>query len=340
MTKGSKDQLLAEINSYDNWTTESSDGTLVLPLSSESYEITTAPVYVPTIVKLTSTSGSVNENAGQVPVSIEIVNAYPEDSTAVQLVFSGDNSADFNSFVSDTVVFAKGVSEAQSAIIPILNDTEPEGEETFTFTLRNVTGGYQSSIGADSVFTLTVVDDDLGDFSFVYNELHIDPASDITGDANGDGTRNAIEDEFIELINTGSSAFDLSGYYMTDDSEPNLASRHTFPTGTIVDAGQAVVVFGGGTPTSPTNFGGAVVQTASEDNGGVALGNSGKTLYIKNSDGLTVLSQAYDGSQGSVNQSVTRSPDLTGDFVSHSGVAVANGALSVSYTHLTLPTKA
>ena len=167
VTKGSKDQLLAEINSYDNWTTESSDGTLVLPLSSESYEITTAPVYVPTIVKLTSTSGSVNENAGQVPVSIEIVNAYSEDSTAVQLVFSGDNSADFNSFVSDTVVFAKGVSEAQSAIIPILNYTEPEGEETFTFTLRNVTGGYQSSIGADSVFTLTIVDDDLGDFSFV-----------------------------------------------------------------------------------------------------------------------------------------------------------------------------
>ena len=50
----------------------------------------------------------------------------------------------------------------------------------------------------------------------IFNELHIDPASDITGDANGDGTRDAIADEFIELVNNGSSAFDLSGYYLTD----------------------------------------------------------------------------------------------------------------------------
>ena len=82
-------------------------------------------------------------------------------------------------------------------------------------------------------------------------------------------------------------------------------------------------MFGGGIPTSPTNFGGAVIQTASENNGGVALGNSGKTLYLKNPDGLTVLSQTYTGAQGSINQSITRNPDLTGDFVSHSGVAEA-----------------
>ena len=48
---------------------------------------------------------------------------------------------------------------------------------------------------------------------------------------------------------------------------------------------------------------------------------------IKNPDGLTVLSQVYDASQGGINQSITRSPDLTGGFVSHSGVTSANGAL-------------
>ena len=67
----------------------------------------------------------------------------------------------------------------------------------------------------------------------IFNELHIDPASDITGDANGDGTRDAIADEFIELVNNGSSAFDLSGYYLTDSEEPNSAARHIFPQGTI-----------------------------------------------------------------------------------------------------------
>ena len=327
VTKGSKEQLLKEINSFENWSIESSDGNLILPLSNESYEITAEAVYVPTLVKLTSTSGSVKEDAGTLTVSIDIVNPYELDSTAVQLVFSGTDSTDFNNFISDTVVFAKGVSAAQTATIPILDDTDAEGEETFTFTLRNVTGGYQSSIGADSVFTLTVIDDDLADFSFVYNELHIDPANDISGDANGDGTRDSKEDEFIELVNTGSTAFDLSGYYMTDNTEPNLAPRHIFPTGTVVDSGQAIVIFGGGIPTSPTNFGGAVVQTASENNDGVGLGNDGKTLYVKNSDGLTVLSQAYDATQGNANQSTTRSPDITGGFVSHSGVTAANGAL-------------
>ena len=76
---------------------------------------------------------------------------------------------------------------------------------------------------------------------------------------------------------------------MTDDSEPNLALRHTFPAGTIADAGQ-VVVFGGG-PHLPTNFGGAVVQTASEDNGGVALVIVERHFTSK-IYGLTVLSQA------------------------------------------------
>ena len=332
VTTGSREQLLAEINSADNWVTSASssdahgDGSTMLPLSSEAYVVTASPVYVPTVVKLTATSGSVNESAGPMMVSVDIVNPYPLDSTTVELVFVGTDSTDLSNFVSDTIIWGPGQTDSQSASIPILNDTDIEGEETFTFKLRNVTGGYQSSIGSDSIYTLTILDDDL-DFSFVYNELHIDPASDITGDANGDGTRNAIEDEFVELVNTGAAAFDLSGYYMTDNAEPNLASRHTFPQGTVVDAGQAIVVFGGGTPTSPTNFGGSVVQTASEDNGGVGLGNSDRTLYIKNADGLTVLSQSYDASQGNINQSITRSPDLTGNFVTHSGVLAANGNL-------------
>ena len=59
-------------------------------------------------------------------------------------------------------------------------------------------------------------------------------------------------------------------------------------------------MFGGGVPTSPTNF--------NKYLSGVALG-------IYNPDGLTVLSQTYTGAQGSINQSITRNPDLTGDFV-------------------------
>ena len=281
----------------------------------------------PTSVFLSTNEGSISEDGGSFNVTVQISDPSADSATVVQLVYTGTDSTDIGNFISETITFPAGSSTSQNASIPIYNDTDAEGEETFSFELQNISGGYQSSIGSPSIFTLTINDDDLAEFNFVYNELHIDPASDITGDANGDGTRDAIQDEFIELVNTGSSSFDLSGYYLTDETSPDLAARHIFPSGSIVDAGMPIVIFGGGVPNSPTNFGGAIVHTASENNGGVALGNSGKTIYIKNAEGLTVLSHTYTANQGSANQSVTRNPDLTGDFVSHSGVASANGAL-------------
>ena len=293
------------------------------PFPYEGYSSDTSP----TSVYLQASEGSVDESAGTYAVSVLIADPSPDSATVVHFVYTGSNPFDINNFTSDTLTFPAGSSAAQTVNIPIKNDDTPEGEVSHTFALQNLSGGYQSALSSPNTFTLTILDDDLGEFNMVFNEMHIDPASDITGDANGDGTRDAIADEFIELINNGSSAFDLSGYYLTDSEEPNSAARHIFPEGTIVDAGQAVVVFGGGIPVSPTNFGGAIVHTASENNGGVALGNSGRTVMVKNSDGLTVLSQAYDAAQGGINQSITRSPDITGTFVSHSGVSAANGAL-------------
>ena len=61
------------------------------------------------------------------------------------------------------------------------------------------------------------------------------------GDANGDGTREAQEDEFIEFVNLGGS-LDLSGYSVHD----NAQERHVFPQGTIIPSGGILVLFGGG----------------------------------------------------------------------------------------------
>ena len=282
---------------------------------------------VPTSVFFDETDAAVSETAGTYNMKVMISDPSADSATVVHLVYTGSDSTDIGGFTRDTLTFPAGSSDPILASIPITDDSKVEGEEILSFELQNISGGYEASIGSPSVFSLTINDDDIGAFTMVYNELHIDPASDITGDANGDGSRDAIKDEFIELVNTGSSSVDLSGYYLTDETSPNGAARHVFPSGTIVDAGQAIVIFGGGVPTSPTNFGGSVVHTASENNSGVALGNSGKTLYVKNPDSLTVLSYTYDGTVGSINQSITRSPDLTGEFVSHSGVAAANGAL-------------
>ncbi|MEO0417790.1 MAG: lamin tail domain-containing protein [Pseudomonadota bacterium] len=152
----------------------------------------------------------------------------------------------------------------------------------------------------------------------VINEIHADPASDISGDANGDGARDFSDDEFVELVNTSSSAVDLSGFTLSD----SVSVRHTFAAGTTLEAGQAIVVFGGGTPTG--TFGGATVVTASS--GAVGLNNGGDTVTLVDTNGATVDEVVY-GSEGGSNQSLTRDPDGTGDFVQHTSATDANGAL-------------
>ncbi|MEM6794932.1 MAG: lamin tail domain-containing protein, partial [Acidobacteriota bacterium] len=76
----------------------------------------------------------------------------------------------------------------------------------------------------------------------VISEIHADPASGLAGDANGDGSRSASQDEFIELLNVGFSDVDLAGWTLADAG----GVRFTFPGGTVLPAREAAVVFGGG----------------------------------------------------------------------------------------------
>ena len=151
---------------------------------------------------------------------------------------------------------------------------------------------------------------------WVINEIHADPDAG-AGDANGDGTVNTSQDEFVELVNDSAVAADISGWTLSDA----VGVRHTFPPGTVVAADCGIVVFGGGAPAGP--FGGMLVQTASS--GQLGLNNGGDTVTL--GDGAaTVVAVTYGGEGGS-NQSLTRDPDLTGTFVQHSAAVGSGGAL-------------
>lgn len=148
----------------------------------------------------------------------------------------------------------------------------------------------------------------------VINEFLYDPAGDMSGDANKDTIPNVTQDEFVELVNSDALPIDMSGWTLSDSS----AVRHTFPAGTVVGPGCAIVVFGGGHP--PANlFSGAIVQVAST--GTLVLNNDGDDIVVRN--GTTeIVSLTYSG--GNVNQSYTRDPDITGaTFVKHT---LANGS--------------
>jgi hypothetical protein len=164
--------------------------------------------------------------------------------------------------------------------------------------------------------------------SLVINEIHADPHSDpILGDANGDGTRDATDDEFLEIVNVTGSTVDITGWTVRD----LVGVRHTFPEGSNISNGCAVIVFGGGMPTG--EFGGSLVQTSS--NGTIALNNSGDTIILFDLDETPVISYTY-GSEGGDDQSLTRDPDITGPdpLVRHSTATGSGGALFSPGTHI------
>ena len=152
----------------------------------------------------------------------------------------------------------------------------------------------------------------------VINEILADPDA-ANGDANGDGTVNTTDDEFVEIVNNSGNDVDISGWTLSD----GYGVRHTFLEGTVVPANCVVVVFGGGAPTG--GFGGAVVQTANGAYSQLGLNNGGDTITLN--DGTTDLVVVTYGSEGGDDQSLTRDPDVTGDFIKHSEAAGSDGAL-------------
>jgi uncharacterized protein (TIGR03437 family) len=165
------------------------------------------------------------------------------------------------------------------------------------------------------------------------NEALTDPPDGIAGDANHDGVRDSSDDEFVELVNTTTHDIDISGYQLLSRSSSTTTDilRHTFAVGTILPACSAAVVFGGGTfnPNDPAFAGALAVKTTS---GGLSLTNGGGAITLRDSSGVIITSLAWGGStglNGDANQSMTRSPDVTGNFVLHQA-ADGNGGRSFS----------
>jgi predicted extracellular nuclease len=268
-----------------------------------------------------SLSGVVTDSAPSVVVSP----ADGESNVAVDanislsfnepVVISGYNTINCVSEVSITVT---ATGEGKSYMLDPDQDFVEGDSCSFTVSAADVTDldGTPDNMAEDVTVTFDVIDNSVI-VSLVINELHADPAGDISGDANGDGTRNFSDDEFVELVNAGSADLDLSGWTLSD----SVSVRHTFPAGSMVEAGCAVVVFGGGAPQGV--FGGALVQTASA--GSVGFNNGGDTITLTN--GVSTFEVVY-GSEGGNNQSLTLNPDVTGEaYSAHSSVEAASGAL-------------
>ena len=164
----------------------------------------------------------------------------------------------------------------------------------------------------------------------VFNEVLTDGSTN--GDPNSDGSINAIEDEFVEIINISSHVVDLSGCTIFEKDFQKINPRHTFPANTLLAPGEVIVVFGGGTP--PADHAGA--QYLSAANGdqllyGLDLSDSGDILSLADPYGTIIADFAY-GDQGNEDavfeESSVRDPDGTGEFVKHTSATGSIGIYS------------
>ena len=261
------------------------------------------------------------ENGGTLNLVVSL-DAVSTREVQVQLDFSGTASADDYSVSATTVLIPAG-SLTASVTVTAIDDSVVEGSEFVEVRMSNPVNAIAD---INSVASFTIDDDDQAGPSIVLNEVLYDPSnSALLGDANGDGLYVQDEDEFIELLNTGSQPLDVSGWKVYDASALSSAMpRHVFPAGSVIPSGTALVLFGGGTPTG--SFGGALVQTTTT--GAMNLNNAGDVLTITDAQDSVMITFDVTPYSDNPNESFTRSPDITGEFVQQS--TVGSGTLLFS----------
>ena len=147
----------------------------------------------------------------------------------------------------------------------------------------------------------------------VINEVLADPPAGDRGDANRDGDRHGNQDEFVEILNTGSEPIDISRWQLSDR---NSTKPFTFPENTKIAPGEYIVLFGGGDTTKvKSKFEGQVFFDDGKIGGG--LTNSGDAVFLITTSNDTI-SRAEWGKEGGKDQSLARYPEGTGGWVLHS----------------------
>ena len=159
------------------------------------------------------------------------------------------------------------------------------------------------------------------------NEVLVDPPMDLSGDANGDGVREARDDEFIELLNVTADPVDLSGWQITD----GYAVRYAFPEGAELMPGRALVLFGGGDPATFAELPGALVFVAEH---GLGLNNTGDTITLLDVEGV-MEDQVVFGAEAGDGRSLVRATDGDPDaaLVPHPGDAPFSAGVRTDGEH-------
>ncbi len=266
---------------------------------------------------LSFNKSSVDENdANPVIATVSLSSPAPSGGLAVTIQTDGlnlDGTPNEVYLPHTTVTIPEGQSSTTFEIYAY-NDLVLDGDRTVTFFVRN-----DDSVPAQAL--LTVKDVAVDNFDVVINEAF----GSVTGtglDTNGNGVQEeAINDQFIELVNNSGRMVDLTGWklysYGKNDTNGQVCV-HVFPVGTILKDQGAIVIFGGGNQTTiqanaATLTKGAFAQVS--NSGGVGVNLTIKDdgiIRLENPYGYTIDEVLFVSAQSNQGQSITRSPDITG----------------------------
>ena len=185
--------------------------------------------------------------------------------------------------------------------------------------------------------------------NLVLNEVMFDVPAD--GDANGDGVRSLRGDEFVEVVNAGTSNANVGGYRIL---ERDAHTIFTFPQNVVLKPSEYTVVFGGVSPsgfgpTFPSSLKVFAAKPGQADSGfsvsssKTNLLGTGDNVILLNPQANDIMDEVYWGSAsphskkgkklvrpftlkgdsiaGAIAQSVTRSPDVSGLWALHKAVS-------------------
>ena len=109
-------------------------------------------------LRFSTATANVGEGGGNVSLTVQRING-DDGAASVQYATSSGSAtagADFQT-TAGTVNWADNDDNNKTILIPIINDTADENNETFTVTLSNATG---AALGTPSTVTVTILDND------------------------------------------------------------------------------------------------------------------------------------------------------------------------------------
>jgi hypothetical protein len=201
-----------------------------------------------------------------------------------------------------------------------ISASTPASPATFAWTVPN-TPSTTARVRVSDVSS-TATDQSDGTFSITTAPPPpTGPANVIINEIMANEPGSSTAGEYVELVNVGGTAESIGGWTIRDGKGNTI--RHTFAAGTMLQPGQAIVVFGAasGIPAGTPN---AIASST----GSLSLNNSSDKVHLRNGS-TTVTSVSYGTSLASTDGvSMNRSPDLspTGAMVLHTSLSTLNGS--------------